>query len=147
MSRVVWFAIYIYTTPCYGSRYTAWVDYVSVAFWILNWRRFCHCALVLVFDWKRMSLRTLSPLKHPEHLCSQGRVGPMTYGLLLTSTWNQDAAGVWPWCWWAGSLLPSLLPSCFQKLAIGLACSMFVMGANVWAKPELARGVRGHAPP
>ena len=53
-----------------------------------------------------MSLSTLRPQKHPQISLQSRRSQTHDKGLLLTSTWNQDAAGAQPWCQWAASLLP-----------------------------------------
>ena len=103
---------------------TGTVPFPALHFWILNWRGQCRCVLLLLFDWKRMSLSTLRPLKDPQHISAvKAESEPwwrafrscwLETKMLLMLTWNQDAAGTRPWCRWAASLLPSR----FRKLAI-----------------------------
>ena len=102
-SRVVWFSIVRQCIMCVREH----LQYCILKF---DLTRLVSC-IDAAFQLEKDDFEyTWSSKALPKHPCSQGRVGFMTKGLSLASTWNQDAAGTQPWA--------SLLPSYSLKMTI-----------------------------
>ena len=104
VKSIVWFSI-----VCQCIMYVSG-SVSSIAFLKFELTRLVSCIDAAFRLEKNDFEYTWSSKALPKHPCSQGRVGFMTKGLSLASTWNQDAAGTRPWA--------SLLPSYSLKMTI-----------------------------